>query len=224
MHYYPLFLDLRECDILLVGAGEVGARKLGDIMDCSPKNVLIIDPSPPEDRVMQFLSYPNVDYQQRVVGEQDFVGKKLVFAATGFGEVNNLVAVMCKNLDIWCNIADAPEKSDFVVPAHFRRGDICLCISTGGTSPALAKKMRKELEAWLDEKYVMLAVVLKRLRPLILSLNMRTSDNSKIFRELVNSELGNFLANKDFMQAREILKTILPQTLQPYIGDLLHEL
>ncbi len=224
MHYYPLFLDLQSKAILIIGAGEVGRRKLHGILPCCPESVDVIDIAPMDMEMASLVNKGLLRYHQRPVCEEDFAGKHMVFAATSNADVNMQIAASCKLYGILCNIADSTTLSDFIVPAHFRRGDICICLGTGGASPALTKKMRMELEEWFDTKYAKLASFMKRLRPCLLSLNMPTRANTEIFRKMVNSDLAINLTQKDFAKVKVFLQQVLPKELHGSIEDLLHEL
>ena len=75
---------------------------------------------------------------------------RLGFAATSNRETNDAVARACTERGILCNCADAPKDSSFIVPALVEQGNIAIALSTGGASPALARKIREDLETWLE--------------------------------------------------------------------------
>lgn len=224
MRYYPLFLDLRGQRVLVVGAGAVGLRKIHSLLPCMPETLMVVNPAPADASLADAVARGEVMYCQREFLPGDITGQHLVFAASGNGAVNALVADICRAGGILCNIADAPEASSFVVPAHFQRGPITVALSTGGASPALARRLRAEMEEWLGDRYTGLALLLGRLRPLVLSFSMPTQDNTRLFRALVNSPLAETLARGDRAGAENILRELLPEALHPHMGELLHEL
>ena len=222
MQHYPLFLNLTAKDILVVGAGAVGRRKIASLLPCSPRSVTVVDPGLSPADAREFAASGPVRCLPRAFAPDDLTGKALIFAAAGKREVNALVAALCRERGIFCNIADAPEESDFFVPAHATSEGITLAVSTGGQSPALARRLRAELEAWLGTRYAGLFTVLSRLRPLVLGLGLPTEENSALFRALVNSPLADLLEKRQRAAAEALLAESLPQALHARIGELLH--
>lgn len=247
MRHYPLFLDLRTVRCLVVGAGAVGRRKIASLLACEPLEVLVIDPAldlelaegaatrgagaastatpaAPDEGEAAFWQHPRLRCLQRTVEEDDLDGRGLVFAATGDRTTNAALAAACARRGIWCNVADAPDESTFLVPASLKQGRVELALSTGGASPALTRWLREELEQWLETRFAPLAEVLARLRPLVLALGRETGHNTALFRALVRSELPQALATRDSTRCRELLRLHLPEELHCRITELLHGL
>ena len=95
----------------------------------------------------------------------------------------------------------------------FTQGDLTVAISTGGSSPALARKIRQGLGEFLGTEYGAMLVLMSRLRPLVLGLGQGSPANSELFRELVNSPLLDALKLADAPRAEAILRDILPAAL-----------
>ncbi len=220
MPHYPLFLDLSRRDILVAGAGAVGRRKITSLLEAGPRSLCVVDPAPLPD----LPRHSCLCHVQSGFAPEQVAGKFLVFAATGLPDVNALIAAICAAAGILCNIADAPDKSDFFVPALARSGDIALAVSTGGASPALARRIRADLESWLGNRYTALAALLGRLRPAVLALGMSGEYNTALFRALVNSSLADLLRAGEADAARDLLEQLLPPALRHWIGELLHDL
>jgi precorrin-2 dehydrogenase/sirohydrochlorin ferrochelatase len=110
------------------------------------------------------------------------------------------------------------------VPAHFSRDGITLALSTDGQSPALARLLREELEAWIGKRYSPLLAFLGRLRPLLLELNLPTGQNTDLFRALVRSPLAGHLESGNHAAATAFLAGVLPRPLHSRMGELLHGL
>ena len=149
MHYYPVFLDLSGQTCLVVGAGGVGCRKIATLLGCPIRHIRVIDLAEPDANLQVMLEDERVSYTQRPFTTSDVDGCALVFAATSNRETNGAVAKACAERGILCNCADAPKDSSFIVPAHVEQGNISIALSTSGGSPALARKIRNDLEAWL---------------------------------------------------------------------------
>ena len=94
----------------------------------------------------------------------DIKGAFLAIAATDSNEINQEVANEARRRNILVNVVDKPEHSDFIFPSYLRRGDISIAISTNGTSPALARKIRAELEQDFGDEYADLVELIKEIR------------------------------------------------------------
>jgi len=148
MRYYPMFVSLEGRACLVVGAGQVGLRKIETLADCGAASVLVVDKNPPDEALGQLLARPGLRsrlcFVQRDFEEADLDGMFLAIASTSSPAVNQRISELCRERGVLCNIVDQPEACSFIVPALVRRGDLTLAISTGGQSPALAKRIRKE--------------------------------------------------------------------------------
>jgi precorrin-2 dehydrogenase/sirohydrochlorin ferrochelatase len=212
MRYYPIYVNLRGKRCLVVGAGQVGRRKIATLAECGAEEILVIDLAPAES-CAGLLSHPAVVFACRPYETADLDGRFLVIASTDDEALNWRISRECAERGIPCNIVDQPEKCSFIVPALFTQGDLTVAISTGGSSPALARKIRQGLGEFLGSEYGALLILMSRLRPMVLGLGLGSPSNSKLFRELVNSPLLEALEQADAARAETILRDILPATL-----------
>jgi precorrin-2 dehydrogenase/sirohydrochlorin ferrochelatase len=142
---YPLFLNLQDQPVTVVGAGQVATRKIRSLLDAGAA-VTVISP--------EALRLPKtVRWLKRPYRRGDLRGAVLVVAATDDQDVNRRVCVEAKRRRQLVNCITEPAAGNFIVPAVARRGGITLAISTGGANPSLAKKLRQELERWLSRRY-----------------------------------------------------------------------
>jgi precorrin-2 dehydrogenase/sirohydrochlorin ferrochelatase len=111
------------------------------------------------------------------------------------------------------NIVDQPDLCTFIVPAQVRRGELTLAISTGGASPALARKLREELELHFGPEYGPYLALLQAVRTRLLAERRGNPDNAVLFHRLVHSSLLPALSRGDMEEVREILQEILGQVL-----------
>ena len=212
MRYYPIYVNLRGKRCLVVGAGQVGRRKIATLAECGAEEILVIDLAPAE-ACAELLSHPAVVFACRPYETTDLDGRFLVIASTDDEALNWRISRECAERGIPCNIVDQPEKCSFIVPALFTQGDLTVAISTGGSSPALARKIRQGLGEFLGSEYGALLILMSRLRPMVLGLGLGSPANSTLFRELVNSPLLEALEQADAARAETILRDILPATL-----------
>lgn len=216
-------MDLATSRCLVVGAGAVGMRKLASLLKAAPSEILVVDPDP-APACLQLAGHPGVVLAKRRFLPEDCTGRTLVFAATGNRDVNAAVAACCAARGILCNIADSREESSFIVPACIERKGLSLAIATGGGSPALSRRIRQELETWLDDRYDGIGELLARLRPLVLALHRETGQNTHLFRSLTYSPLAEALQRRDRKRCEILLRTLLPAELHSHITELLHDL
>lgn len=224
MRHYPVFLRLTGRQCLVVGAGGVGWRKIAGLLECEPARVLVVDtrqPDAADPDVARLLTHPAVEYQARSFGPQDLEGMFLAIAATSNSELNQRIAGLCQERGILCNIVDQPEAGSFIVPAVHRQGELTVAVSTGGASPALARRIRKELQEHFGNHYAAFLTLMARLRPLVLALEHDSDENGKLFRQLAHSALLDALQRADRSAAEDILTHSLPAALGPHMGELL---
>lgn len=220
MRRYPAFLNLSGRRCLVVGAGRVGVRKIAGLLDYGP-HVLVIDSSPASTELKSLMETDSVSFEQREFTPADADGMSLAFAATSNPQVNSAVAEACRERGIPVNIADDPEASDFFVPASFENHGLTVAIGTGGVSPALARRIRIDLQERLDKRYGHLLSLMERVRPLVLELGLGSDENARIFRELVSSPLMDTLYENKPHKARKHLENILPPQLHERIEELI---
>jgi siroheme synthase-like protein len=157
--YYMACLDLEDRDCLVVGGGPVALEKVGGLLDCDAVVTVV---APAIDPELQRLP---IRWRPKEYDAGDLEGSFLVVAATSTPSVNRSVFADAEARSLLCNVVDVPELCSFILPAVYRRDPITLAVSTGGASPALAKRLRDELGARIDDRHVALAERLRRLRP-----------------------------------------------------------
>lgn len=221
MRHYPIFVNLENKHCLVVGAGEVGKRKIKSLLDSGASHVTIIDTREADQEMESILTLDNVDFFCREFKDDDLDGIFLVIACTSNIPVNRRISALCEERGILCNVVDQPEKGSFIVPSTVTRGDLTLAISTSGHSPAMTKVIRRELQDIFGEEYANMLTVMGRIRPLILALGLETSENTAVFRTLVNSDLLAAFKDQNLDAAQEILKESLPDPLHAKIPEIL---
>jgi siroheme synthase-like protein len=160
--YYPILLRMNGKRCLVVGGGMVALRKVQTLIEHGADIVIVSPHICPE--LEQAAKRGAVRTIARDYEPEDLNGVYLVVAATDDSAVNEQVAAEAKKLGILVNVVDKPDISDFIVPSYFRRGDIIVAVSTCGKSPALARKIRSELESELRAEYAQLAVIASEVR------------------------------------------------------------
>jgi precorrin-2 dehydrogenase/sirohydrochlorin ferrochelatase len=164
----PVLLNLSGKLVVIVGAGAVGLRKLTAVIE-SGATVRLIDPR-------SLLNLPaNVTHVAEAYREEHLDDAALAFACAT-SEVNAQVVAGCHTRGIWVNAATSPAEGDFLLPAVVRRGELTLAVSTGGASPALARRIREKLEAEFDDAFAEWVRVLAVVRTEVLA---KVADESR---------------------------------------------
>ncbi len=149
---YPVVLDLADVDVLVVGAGPIGARKAEGLAAAGARvRVVATQVSDALDRSIVH------EVRERPYRAADLDGVRLVISATGVAEVDALVAADASARGIWVNAADQPDDCEFILPAIARSGRLSVAVSTDGASPALAGYLRDRCAELLTERAVDLA-------------------------------------------------------------------
>jgi siroheme synthase-like protein len=149
---FPLFLKLEGRRCVLVGAGTIARQKLASLLN-SGADLHVIAPVAAVE-IQKLASTGRLTWTQAKFENTHLDGALLVIAATGDPAVNERVYRAALERGVLCNAVDEPGRCDFYYPAVVRRGDLQIAISTAGKSPALAQRIRRELEAQFDTSYV----------------------------------------------------------------------
>lgn len=157
--YYLACLDLEGRPCLVVGGGKVGLEKAKGLLECGAVVTVVAPQVEPE------LERLPVRWRRKRYETADLAGNFLVVAATPDRSVNQQVFDNAEERSLLANVVDTPEHCSFILPAVYRRDPIALAVSTGGASPALAKRLRDELGARIGDEHVALARRLRDLRP-----------------------------------------------------------
>jgi len=140
LKHYPVFLDLKDRPVLVVGAGKVALRKTRGLLEAGARITVVAPECEPEFEEL------GVRMVRRRFRASDLGNAVLVFAATDDRLTNHRIAIAAKGKGVFANIADSPAECGFVVPARIHRADFHIAISTGGESPRLSAELRKKLE------------------------------------------------------------------------------
>jgi len=221
MRHYPAFLAPSILSCLVVGAGEVGLRKTETLAQCGAGCVLVVDTNPPSPDMLGLVDPPRVCFEQRGFRPSDLEERSLVFACTSDAKVNARIGALARERGIMVNVADAPELSTFIVPSTVSRGPLTVAFSTGGASPAMARRIRAEMEEHFGPHYGLFLQLMERIRPLVLGLGRPSPENAELFRALTASPLLALLASGDRGAVEAELANILPGTLAGRIAELL---
>jgi precorrin-2 dehydrogenase / sirohydrochlorin ferrochelatase len=131
----PLAFKLAGVDVLVIGAGVIGSRKVSQLIEAGAKVTVI------SEEILSPLP-EGVHVEQRRYARGDLRGFSLVVSATGDAAMNDVVVEEAREERLWLNVVDDPERSSFYFMALHRQGDVTVAVSTSGAAPALAQEIR----------------------------------------------------------------------------------
>ena len=207
MGYYPVFIDLKEKECLVVGGGQVAERKVRALLAAGARVTVV---SPTATSGLQRLKAQGAirriarDYQPGDLREA-----LLVVACTSSRQVNQEVAREAKRRRRLVNVVDDPRLCTFIVPAIVRRGDLTIAISTGGKSPALAKKIREDLQKKYGPEYGTLLKLLGAVRAKLLTQRPFSANNKVILTRLAKAPLLKLIKEGKGKESERLLVKIL---------------
>jgi precorrin-2 dehydrogenase/sirohydrochlorin ferrochelatase len=206
MKYYPVFMDIKDKDCLVVGGGSVGMRKAAMLVKCGAKVKVL---SKQFSDKFADLQTGTIDFKKKDYEKKDISGMFFVFAATDNYDVNQKIRNDAAKLGILCNIADSSDKSDFILPSIVERGDLVIAVSTSGSSPAMAKKVRLELEQSFGPEYEHFLTLMGNIRKKILLSRHASDDNKLIFHTLIDKGILRLIKENDEKTIDSILCDVL---------------
>lgn len=162
MKYYPVFWDITGKKCVVVGGGDVAARKVSRLLDCGAKVCVVSPKLVPE--LIRLKNDRSIEHINDDYAREHLCGAALVIGATDDENTNAAISQDAKAGGIPVNIVDDPQKCDFILPSLVERGDLTIACGTGGASPALARHLREELETIYGEEYASLINILGKLR------------------------------------------------------------
>jgi precorrin-2 dehydrogenase/sirohydrochlorin ferrochelatase len=183
---YITCLNLRGRQCLVVGAGEVGLEKVEGLLACEAEVVVVAPQAEPA--LAGYAREGSIRWEQREFEPEDLEGKFMAIAATADTDVNIRVYERAEARAMLVNVVDVPPLCNFILPAIVRTGPLAIAISTAGASPALAKRMKREISAQFGDAYARLAVMLNEARGWAKGTLPTYQDRKRFFESIVNGD------------------------------------
>lgn len=200
MRYFPVHLDLKGRRVVVVGGGKVAFRKIQELLE-SEAQVTVVAPGVSEE--IEILSRrEKIRLYQRAFRPGDLRGSWLAIAATDDRQLHKKISKMAQKSHLWLNVVDDTELCTFIFPAVVARGSFVVTVGTGGASPALARKVREDLEKKFGEEYGRLAHLMARLRKIIPPDKKR----SEKFNRFVRSPVLYHLRKGDTRAVKQLVR------------------
>ncbi len=214
--FYIACLKLTGRRCVVVGGGDVGLEKVEGLLACDAAVTLI---APDAIEPLRELSREgSIDWQQReYAGPDDLEGVFIVIAATNHTDVNVRVFEDAERRAMLVNVVDVPPLCNFILPAIVRTGPLAIAISTAGASPALAKRIKREIAAQFGEPYARLAIILNDARGWAKQTLPTYQDRKVFFESIVNGDPDpvELLRAGDEQAVRDLIAAAQDKTTVP---------
>jgi siroheme synthase-like protein len=184
--FYIACLRLKGRRCLVVGGGDVGLEKVEGLLACDADVTLVAPDAHPALR--QLAQEGSIRWERRAYQPGDLDGCLIAIAATNDSEINIGVFDDAEQRAMLINVVDVPPLCNFILPAIVRTGPLAVAISTAGASPALAKRMKREIADLFGEPYADLAVLLNDARGWAKGTLPTYQDRKEFFEEIVNGD------------------------------------
>jgi len=185
--YYPIALKMEGRLALVVGGGVVARRKVESLIECGAR-VRVVAPEA-EPALAEMADAGGIELRRRPYEPGDLEGAFIAIAATDAPAVNTRVAADARARGVLVNSVDKPEECDFIATAVVRRGDLLISIFTGGSSPALSKRIREQVEALIGPEYGDLVALLGKLRPEVMAARATERERTEVWRRILDSDV-----------------------------------
>ena len=186
LRLFPMFLKLGGRPCLVVGAGTVAESKIASLIEAHAR-VLVVAPDATPG-VRSWAQENRMEWQQRGFQPGDLDGMFMVVAATSSTELHKQIFQEARRRGVLCNIVDVPELCDFYYPAVVQRGALQIAVSTSGQSPALAQRLRIELEEQFGPEYEAWLAHLSEARDKLLTRELDPEERKRLLHSLASQE------------------------------------
>jgi precorrin-2 dehydrogenase len=193
--YYPAILDLAGRETLVVGAGKVGEGKIAGLLRAEAK-VSVVSLAATE-QVERWAREGRIELSLRPYDSSDLDSRFLVIAATQDNATNVRVFTDAEERRMLCNVVDVTHLCNFILPSIVRHGDLAIAVSTGGASPALARRIRLSIERCYSDEYAVALEVLGSLREELKRRYPAPDDRKVIFERMVYSHFMDLVRSGD---------------------------
>ncbi len=207
---YPIYLDLTNKRVIVIGAGPVAARKVNALHEAGARVIVIakdVDPA-----FEKSCKLPNVELVISAYSKDYLAEAVLAIAATNDLELNRRIYKDCQELEVLCNVVDQPELCDFFVPAVVKRGPLQIAIGTDGNCPAYAGHLRKKLEDQFTEDHGRFVIELEAIRKHIIEEVADPAERKAILGQLAGDKSFDYFLANDPAEWQSYAQKIITQS------------
>jgi precorrin-2 dehydrogenase/sirohydrochlorin ferrochelatase len=201
--YYPVSLDMTDKRCVIIGGGAVAERKAERLIECGAQVTIVsraLTPLLEDKKKVNAFEHIDTDYEK-----QTLRGAFMVIGATDRDDVNAQVSQDARSLGMLVNIVDDPDRCNFILPSLVQQGDLSIAVSTGGKSPALARKIKEDLLQQFGPEYEILLSIMGSLRKKILAQGNASEANKAVFEALVHSDMMQAIREGNRVKVKKII-------------------
>ena len=217
MDYFPLFFNLQGQRVLVVGAGSVALRKV-QLLERAHAAIAVVAPEVAPE-LSQLAAAGAIEVRLREFTAEDLDGARLVIVATSRRAVNRWIASLCEARGIPVNVVDDRKASRVIVPAIIDRDPVIVAVSSAGTSPVLARRLRERLEALIPKRIGLWASWLAGLRATVRRRIPGADARRRYFEMLVDGPAERRFVDGDERGARRIAQRLLGSVSAAPLGQ-----
>jgi len=203
MTYYPICLRVAGRPCVVVGGGKVAEQKVASLLKAGARVTLVSPELTP--RLTALVAERRIAHHRRPYRSGDLQGAFLAYAATDSEALHAQIADDARAAGVLVNVVDRPALCDFIMPAVVERGDLVIATSTGGASPALAKRIRHALEDTFGPEYDVALQLLRRVRARLRGTIPDAAERQRICTALIDSPLLDYLRDQRADQVDRLL-------------------
>lgn len=219
MDYFPIFVKLKDQDCLVVGAGEIAARKIELLARADAKITVIANEI--SSAVSNLQVTHNLNIQKKTFSPTvDLHGFRLVVSATDNADTNRLVAKTAAEQNIPVNVVDNPELCTFIFPAIIDRSPVVAAVSSGGASPVLARLLRAKIEGLIPPAYGRLAHIAEKFRPFVKRIIKEPAQRRIFWENILQGSIAELVfSGKEQEAEAQIEQTLINQKENVNVGE-----
>ncbi len=210
--YYPVFLDLSDRPVLVIGGGRLALEKVTGLLAAEAR-ITVVAPTLNEE-LASLRDCGRIEHLARAYESGDMFGRAVVMAANDDPADNARLRSDARSASVLLNAADDPAHCDFILPAVVRQPPLTLAISTGGGSPAVARRVREELTDYLDADTSTLAELVAEVRADLRRLNVFQPIPADAWQAAMDGQVRILLAQRRRGQAKALLMSRLGQPIR----------
>ncbi|MFJ8517303.1 precorrin-2 dehydrogenase/sirohydrochlorin ferrochelatase family protein [Lysinibacillus xylanilyticus] len=205
-NYFPIHINIEYKTVVIVGGGHVATQKVASLLPAKA-SIVVVSPTLDES-LLPLAESGQITWREKEFEPRDLDDASLIIAATNDTSVNEAVQEAAQHWQL-INRADAQAESDFITPATVRRGPLVLTVSTSGASPALARKIKTDLEEQFDEVYDDYVCFLQQARLMIAAKFDKGPQRRKALQSLLEPSLLEWTRNGEIDRREAFLQQIL---------------
>lgn len=218
MQYFPIFLDTTDLTCLVVGAGEVAARKVELLLKTSAQ-ITVVAPWVC-DTVQRFAKEEKIQLIVRPYIESDMTNKQIVFVATDNSEINKQIHDQARAQKILVNVVDNTPLCQFITPSIVDRSPIIIAMSSGGVAPVLLRYLRQKLESVIPQKVSLLGLFSEKFRASVKKRFKSVTERRYFWEDVLDGDIAeNVLQGNESLAEQKFLEKLNAPDASKTVGE-----